>query len=130
MKTFKTNDEFLAEVAKAPSIPADAVSTRLAPRRVARTRCRPSLALPTPTVSGTQPGRLRSHEGRHPPRVHGDRGACSCGNTFTTRSTTGDMHVELCSECHPFYTGKQKLVDSGGRIDRFERRYGRRKKSS
>ncbi len=55
---------------------------------------------------------------------------CSCGNVFTTRSTKGDMHVELCSECHPFYTGKQKLVDSGGRIDRFERRYGRRKKSS
>ena len=55
---------------------------------------------------------------------------CSCGNTFTTRSTKGDLHVELCSECHPFYTGKQKLVDSGGRIERFERRYGRRKKSS
>jgi large subunit ribosomal protein L31 len=55
---------------------------------------------------------------------------CSCGNTFTTRSTKGDLHVELCSECHPFYTGKQKLVDSGGRIVRFERRYGRRKKSS
>ena len=51
---------------------------------------------------------------------------CSCGNTFTTRSTTPDLHVELCSECHPFYTGKQKLVDSGGRIDRFERRYGKR----
>ena len=56
---------------------------------------------------------------------------CSCGNTFTTRSTKGgELHVELCSECHPFYTGKQKLVDSGGRIDRFERRYGRRKKST
>ena len=53
---------------------------------------------------------------------------CSCGNTFTTRSTKGDLHVELCSECHPFYTGKQKLVDSGGRIDRFERRYGSRAK--
>ena len=53
---------------------------------------------------------------------------CSCGNTFTTRSTAGEsLHVELCGECHPFYTGKQKLVDSGGRIDRFERRYGRRK---
>ena len=52
---------------------------------------------------------------------------CSCGNTFTTRSTKNDLHVELCSECHPFYTGKQKLVDTGGRIDRFERRYGRRK---
>jgi large subunit ribosomal protein L31 len=52
---------------------------------------------------------------------------CSCGNTFETRSTSADLHVELCSECHPFYTGKQKLVDSGGRIDRFERRYGQRK---
>jgi len=51
---------------------------------------------------------------------------CSCGNTFTTRSTSPSLHVELCSECHPFYTGKQKLVDSGGRIEKFERRYGRR----
>ena len=54
---------------------------------------------------------------------------CSCGNVIETRSTGGDKSVELCSECHPFYTGKQKLVDTGGRIDRFERRYGRRKKS-
>jgi large subunit ribosomal protein L31 len=53
---------------------------------------------------------------------------CSCGNSFTTRSTKPNLHVELCSECHPFYTGKQKLVDSGGRIEKFERRYGRRKK--
>ena len=52
---------------------------------------------------------------------------CSCGNTYTTRSTSSELSVELCSECHPFYTGKQKLVDSGGRIDRFERRYGARK---
>jgi large subunit ribosomal protein L31 len=52
---------------------------------------------------------------------------CSCGNTFKTRSTSSDLRVELCSECHPFYTGKQKLVDTGGRIDRFERRYGKRK---
>lgn len=57
---------------------------------------------------------------------------CSCGSTFTTRSTKpdGDLHVELCGECHPFYTGKQKLVDTGGRIDRFERRYGRRPKKA
>ena len=54
---------------------------------------------------------------------------CSYGNTFDTRSTKEDLHVELCSECHPFYTGKQKLVDTGGRIDRFERRYGKRRKS-
>ncbi|MEM9039621.1 MAG: 50S ribosomal protein L31 [Actinomycetota bacterium] len=52
---------------------------------------------------------------------------CSCGNTFTTRSTVvGDLTVELCNECHPFFTGKQKLVDSGGRVERFNRRYGRR----
>ena len=49
--------------------------------------------------------------------------------TIPTRSTASDLRVELCSECHPFYTGKQKLVDTGGRIDRFERRYGRRKKA-
>jgi len=54
---------------------------------------------------------------------------CSCGNTFETRSTKASLSSELCSECHPFYTGKQKLVDTGGRIDRFERRYGKRRKS-
>ncbi|MDX1448197.1 MAG: 50S ribosomal protein L31 [Acidimicrobiia bacterium] len=48
---------------------------------------------------------------------------CSCGNTFTTRSTKGDMHLELCNECHPFFTGKQKLVDTGGRVERFQKRY-------
>ena len=51
---------------------------------------------------------------------------CSCGNTFQTRSTKTDIHTELCAECHPFYTGKQKMVDTGGRIERFERKYGRR----
>lgn len=51
---------------------------------------------------------------------------CSCGNTFITRSTRKDLHVELCNECHPFFTGKQKLVDTGGRVDRFNRRYGNR----
>jgi len=50
---------------------------------------------------------------------------CSCGNTFETRSTKSDLHVELCSECHPFYTGKQKLVDTGGRVERFQRRYAK-----
>jgi large subunit ribosomal protein L31 len=47
---------------------------------------------------------------------------CSCGNDFTTRSTVPSLRVELCSECHPFYTGKQKLVDTGGRVERFQRR--------
>ena len=51
---------------------------------------------------------------------------CSCGNTFTTESTKSTLRVELCNECHPFFTGKQKLVDTGGRVERFERRYGRR----
>lgn len=55
---------------------------------------------------------------------------CSCGNTFTTRSTRGgDLNVELCNECHPFFTGKQKLVDTGGRVERFNKRYGQRKSS-
>lgn len=58
------------------------------------------------------------------------RVTCSCGNTFVTRSTKGDMHIELCNECHPFFTGKQKLVDSGGRVERFQKRYaGTRVKS-
>ena len=53
---------------------------------------------------------------------------CSCGNIFTTRSTKpGELHVELCNECHPYFTGKQKLVDTGGRVERFQRRYGQRK---
>ena len=54
---------------------------------------------------------------------------CSCGNTFQTRSTGGDLRVELCNECHPFFTGRQKLVDSGGRVDRFNKRYGSTVKS-
>lgn len=52
---------------------------------------------------------------------------CSCGNAFTTRATKPSIGVELCNECHPFYTGKQKLVDTGGRVERFQKRYGARK---
>jgi large subunit ribosomal protein L31 len=47
---------------------------------------------------------------------------CTCGNEFTTRSTREELHVEVCSNCHPFYTGRQKLVDTGGRVERFQRR--------
>ncbi|CAK0748759.1 50S ribosomal subunit protein L31 [Gammaproteobacteria bacterium] len=51
---------------------------------------------------------------------------CSCGNEFTTSSTLGrDLHVEVCSACHPFYTGKQKIVDTAGRVDKFRKKYGR-----
>ena len=53
---------------------------------------------------------------------------CTCGNEFQTRSTKCDMHVEICSNCHPFYTGKQKLVDTGGRVDRFNRRASKAKR--
>ena len=49
---------------------------------------------------------------------------CSCGNTFTTRSTKGgELHLDVCSECHPFYTGKQRIMDTGGRIDKFNKRF-------
>lgn len=53
---------------------------------------------------------------------------CSCGNTFETRATVERISVELCNQCHPFYTGKQKLVDTGGRVDRFKRRMEKAKK--
>lgn len=51
---------------------------------------------------------------------------CICGNTFETRSTGGNLKVEICSRCHPFFTGKQKLVDSAGRVERFNRKYGKK----
>jgi len=50
---------------------------------------------------------------------------CACGETFTTGSVKKELKVEICSKCHPFFTGKQKLVDSGGRVERFNKRYGR-----
>ncbi|HVF53833.1 MAG TPA: 50S ribosomal protein L31 [Actinomycetota bacterium] len=51
---------------------------------------------------------------------------CSCGNSFVSRSVKPELHVELCNQCHPFYTGKQKLVDTGGRVERFQKKYGKR----
>ena len=50
---------------------------------------------------------------------------CACGNEFQTRSTKAELHVEICSACHPFYTGKQKLMDTGGRVERFQKRLER-----
>jgi large subunit ribosomal protein L31 len=63
----------------------------------------------------------------HP--AYGDiKVTCSCGSIIETRSTVGrDLNIEVCSQCHPFYTGKQKIVDSGGRVDKFRRRYGKSK---
>ena len=50
---------------------------------------------------------------------------CACGNSFETRSTASNIHVEVCAQCHPYYTGKQRLVDTAGRVDRFRRKYQR-----
>ena len=126
IRTTKSNDEFLAEIAKAPSpgrltrliAPASTGAVFLGPGTVELSRCRvPRLRLVDWTVMKT---------GIHPDyvecQVH-----CSCGNEFVTRSTVPSLRVELCSECHPFYTGKQKLVDTGGRVERFERRYAKSK---
>ena len=53
---------------------------------------------------------------------------CACGNVINTKSTKGDIRIEICSKCHPFFTGKQKLVDTGGRVDRFKKRYNLQEK--
>lgn len=50
---------------------------------------------------------------------------CACGNTFVTRSTKKELRLEICSNCHPFFSGKQKLIDTAGRVERFKRRYGK-----
>jgi large subunit ribosomal protein L31 len=52
--------------------------------------------------------------------------SCVCGNTFETRSTIGDLKLEICSNCHPFFTGRQKLVDSAGRVERYKQRYAKK----
>ena len=51
---------------------------------------------------------------------------CACGNTFTTRSTSAKIHLDICSNCHPFFTGKQKLIDKAGRVERFRKRYSKK----
>ena len=63
-------------------------------------------------------------QGLHP-ELHVVTAVCACGNTFETRSTTKELRLEICSACHPFFTGKQKLIDSAGRVERFNRRYGK-----
>lgn len=71
---------------------------------------------------------LKEGEGNMKKDIHPDYEECTvrcaCGEEFQTGSIKPEMRVEICSKCHPFYTGKQKLVDSGGRVDRFKRRYG------
>ncbi len=62
-------------------------------------------------------------EGIHP-KYEESTITCACGEVIKTHSTKGDIRVEVCSKCHPFYTGKTKLVDTGGRVDRFKKRFG------
>lgn len=57
------------------------------------------------------------------------RVSCACGANFTTRSTQGDIHVEICSACHPFFTGTQKIIDTEGRVERFRKKYGTKTKT-
>jgi len=65
------------------------------------------------------------------PKYHQDaKVICACGNTFTVGSTVPELHVELCSACHPFYTGKQKLVDTAGRVDKFKQRLAKKEEVS
>jgi len=63
------------------------------------------------------------HPDYHEVEVH-----CACGNSFKTRATRKEMRLEICSACHPFFTGKQKLVDTAGMVEKFERRYGKQGK--
>lgn len=63
-------------------------------------------------------------EGIHPEYVEA-RVICACGNTFTTRSTKRELHTEVCSVCHPFFTGEQRIVDTAGRVERFNRRFAK-----
>jgi large subunit ribosomal protein L31 len=85
--------------------------------------CRRVVDDPAPLDRGDQ-----LKQGIHPDYVE-TTVTCTCGNTFTTRSTAknGIIHADVCSNCHPFYTGKQKILDTGGRVARFESRYGKKK---
>ncbi len=58
------------------------------------------------------------------PKYHEVEVRCACGNTFKTRSTKPDLHLEICNNCHPFFTGRQKLIDTEGRVERFTKRFG------
>jgi large subunit ribosomal protein L31 len=72
---------------------------------------------------------IEMREGIHP-ELHEVDVACACGSVFKTRSTMANLRLEICSACHPFFTGKQKLVDSAGRVERFEKRYAKFRKDT
>jgi large subunit ribosomal protein L31 len=77
---------------------------------------RPSDAVPE--------GLATMKKGIHP-ELHEVTAVCACGNAFATRSTNTELRLEICSNCHPFFTGRQKLIDTAGRVERFNRRYGK-----
>ena len=81
-------------------------------------RCAPAILV----VSSRPQGARR--EGRHHPKDHDVDARCACGATWKTRSTKPELHLEICSNCHPFFTGKQKLLDTEGRIERFTKKFG------
>jgi len=64
------------------------------------------------------------------PEYHEVEARCACGNTFTTRSTKKELHLEICNQCHPFFTGRQKLIDTEGRVERFTKRFGKQTAAS
>ena len=70
----------------------------------------------------TERGEIKMRENIHP-KYEEAVITCACGNVINTRSTKGKISVDVCSKCHPFYTGKQKLVDAGGRVDRFKKKF-------
>jgi large subunit ribosomal protein L31 len=74
-------------------------------------------------ICGNRPERPIMKKEIHP-EYKKTRITCLCGNVIETKSTVQDIHVEICSNCHPFFTGKQKLVDTAGRVERFQRKYG------
>jgi len=98
--------------------------------RSRRGSCRPmALRRPWRSKRPSGPRHVSRLEDAMKPDIHPDYGPshvrCTCGNEFWTRSTKPELHVEICSNCHPFYTGRQKLVDTGGRVERFRRRAAR-----
>ena len=90
--------------------------------RALAAKCMSRLHLPPPPTIPY--GETVVKQGIHP-RYQRAVVQCACGNTFETRSTSASIHVEICARCHPFFTGKQKLVDTAGRVERFRQRYGR-----
>lgn len=86
--------------------------------------------LPGPCPRPANPQGYKSMKSGIHPSYNEVKVVCSCGNTFTTRSTAEkEIHLDVCAQCHPFYTGKQKIVDTAGRVDKFRRKYGQAKKS-